>query len=131
MASRRFHCLRMSTYGRPVSGFATASRRRFSSSVLRRRAANAEVLRSLAQRGRAARHLLAVVKMMGDTSVATVNPHYFNLEDDVMQEIIDGWAVPDVEVFAADLEPVWAETALDDDEAPATPVQPAPRRARN
>lgn len=43
---------------------------------------------------------------MGDTSVATVNRHYFNLEDDVMQEIIDGWAVPDVDVFAPDLEPV-------------------------
>jgi hypothetical protein len=44
--------------------------------------------------------------MMGDTSVATVNRHYFNLEDDVMQEIIDGWAVLYVEVFASDLEPV-------------------------
>ena len=53
----------------------------------------------IAQRGRDTRHLLAVVKMMGDTSVATVNRHYFNLED-LMQEIIDRWAVPDVEVFA-------------------------------
>lgn len=43
---------------------------------------------------------------MGDTSVATVNRHYFDLEDDVMQEIIDGWAVAGVEVFAQDLEPV-------------------------
>jgi hypothetical protein len=30
---------------------------------------------------------------------STVNRHYFNLEDDVMQEIIDGWAVADVGVF--------------------------------
>ena len=48
--------------------------------------------------------------MMGDTSVATVNRHYFNLEDDVMQEIIDGWAVADVEVFAG--ESVAASRAL-------------------
>jgi hypothetical protein len=48
----------------------------------------------IASRGRAARHLLGVVKMMGDTSVAIVNRHYFNLEDDVMQEIIEGWALP-------------------------------------
>jgi hypothetical protein len=42
----------------------------------------------------------------GGTGVATVNRHYFNLEDDLMQKIIDGWAVPDLEVFAPDLEPV-------------------------
>jgi len=84
----------------------------------------------IAQRGRAARHLLAVVKMMGDTSVATVNRHYFNLEDDVMQEIIDGWAVADVEVFAPDLEPVCADPAAGDDDAPAVAVQSPPRRGR-
>ena len=84
----------------------------------------------IAQRGRDPRHLLAVVKMMGDTSVATVNRHYFNLEDDLMQEIIDGWAVPDVEVFAADLEPVCTDPAADDDVTPSVPVQPPPRRAR-
>jgi integrase len=83
----------------------------------------------IAQRGRDPRHLLAVVKMMGDTSVATVNRHYFNLEDDLMQEIIDGWAVPDVEVFAADLEPVCADPAAGDDDAPAVAIQPLPRRA--
>jgi len=33
--------------------------------------------------------------MMGDTSVASVNRHYFNLDEGrLMQEIIDGWAVP-------------------------------------
>jgi integrase len=84
----------------------------------------------LAQRGRDPRHLLAVVKMMGDTSVATVNRHYFNLEDDLMQEIIDGWAVPDVEVFAADLEPVCAYPTADDDDAPSVAVQTPPRRRR-
>ena len=84
----------------------------------------------IAQRARTARNLLAVVKMMGDTSVATVNRHYFNLEDDVMQEIIDGWAVADVEVFAPDLEPVCADAGAGDDDAPAVAVEPPPRRAR-
>ena len=72
----------------------------------------------IAQRGRDPRHLLAVVKMMGDTSVATVNRHYFNLEDDLMQEIIDGWAVPDVDVFTPDLAPVCAADTPENDEAP-------------
>jgi hypothetical protein len=81
----------------------------------------------IVQRGHAARQLLAVVKMMGDTSVATVNRHYFNMEDDVMQEIIDRWAVADVEVFAADLEPVCADAAPADDDAPAVTVQAPPR----
>ena len=37
---------------------------------------------------------IAVVKMMEDTSVATVNRHYFTLEDDLVQEIIDSWRFP-------------------------------------
>jgi integrase len=84
----------------------------------------------IAQRGRAAPPPARGREDDGDTSVATVNRHYFNLEDDVMQEIIDGWAVPDVEVFAPDLEPVCAASAPDDDKGPATPVQPSPHRAR-
>lgn len=73
----------------------------------------------IAQRGRDPRHLLAVVKMMGDTSVATVNRHYFNLDDDIMQEIIDGWAVPDVEVFAPDQAPICCDQPpLSDDASP-------------
>ncbi len=34
----------------------------------------------IAQRGKTPAHLLAVVQMMGDTSVATVNRHYFKIE---------------------------------------------------
>jgi hypothetical protein len=46
-----------------------------------------------------------------------------------MQEIIDGWAVPDVEVFAADLAPVRAATGPgDDDEPPVAPVDAKRRR---
>ncbi len=75
----------------------------------------------IGQRGRDPRPLLAVVKMMGDTSVATVNRHYFNLDDDIMQEIIDGWAVPDVEVFAPDQAPICCDQPpLSDDELPIT-----------
>ncbi len=52
----------------------------------------------IAQRGKTPAHLLAVVKMMGDTSVATVNKHYFNIELDLMQEMVLGWERPDVPV---------------------------------
>ncbi|MEO8381242.1 MAG: hypothetical protein ABI779_16400 [Acidobacteriota bacterium] len=81
----------------------------------------------IGQRGRAARHLLTVVKVIGDTSVATVNRHHFKLEDSVMQEIIDGWAVPDVEVFAPDLAAVCADDAAADHDDPSHTVQPPPR----
>jgi integrase len=52
----------------------------------------------IARRGKTPAHLLAVVKMMGDTSVATVNKHYFNIELDLMQEMVLGWERPDVPV---------------------------------
>jgi integrase len=55
----------------------------------------------IAQRGRTPAQLLAVVKMMGDTSVATVNRHYFKIEPELL-----GWKRPDVDapsVAAADL----------------------------
>ena len=52
----------------------------------------------IAQRGKTPAHLLAVVKMMGDTSVATVNRHYFNIEPELMQELVLGWKRPDVDV---------------------------------
>jgi hypothetical protein len=42
--------------------------------------------------------LLAVVKMMGDTCVATVNRHYFNTEPELMQELVLGWKRPDVHI---------------------------------
>ncbi|HEU4889244.1 MAG TPA: hypothetical protein VFV49_15260 [Thermoanaerobaculia bacterium] len=38
------------------------------------------------------------MKMMGDTSVETVNKHYFNIELDLMQEMVLGWERPDVPV---------------------------------
>jgi hypothetical protein len=63
-------------------------------------------------------------------SVATDNRHYFNLENGLMQEIIDGWAGPDVEVFAPDLKPVCAAPAPGDDDRFRYRVQPPPRRAR-
>lgn len=50
----------------------------------------------IAARARDARHLLGVVRMMGDTSVATVNRHYFNFDEDTLREIIEGWAIPEV-----------------------------------
>jgi hypothetical protein len=55
----------------------------------------------IAQRGKTLAHLLAVVKVMGDTSVATVNKHYFNIELDLMQEMVLGWERPDVPVPAS------------------------------
>lgn len=60
----------------------------------------------IAQRGKTPAHLLAVVQMMGDTSVATVNRHYFKIEPDLMRELVLGWKRPDVDVAsvaAADL----------------------------
>ena len=29
--------------------------------------------------------------MMGDTSLTTVNRHYFNINDAVLAELVDGW----------------------------------------
>lgn len=63
----------------------------------------------VAKLGRDGHHLLRVVRMMGDTSLATVNRHYFNLDDEAMQEIIDGWQIPDADVFPPDLPPLCEE----------------------
>ena len=68
----------------------------------------------IAARSRDAAHLLGVVRMMGDTSLATVNRHYFNLDDEAMEEIIDGWEIPDAEVFAADLAPLCEDPESDE-----------------
>jgi len=54
--------------------------------------------------------------MMGDTSLATVNRHYFNLDDEAMEEIICGWEIPDAEVFAADLAPLCEDSEPDERE---------------
>jgi hypothetical protein len=34
--------------------------------------------------------LMAVVQMMGDASLTTANRHYFNIDDNVLAEVIDG-----------------------------------------
>jgi hypothetical protein len=47
-----------------------------------------------------------------------------------MQEIIDGGAVPDVEVFAADLAPVCAATESGDDDSPLGALVVAKRRRK-
>lgn len=41
--------------------------------------------------------------MMGDTSLATVNKHYFNLEEAALQGIVARWKVPEAAaLFGAD-----------------------------
>ena len=52
-----------------------------------------------AARARDVKHLMGVVRMMGDTSLTTVNKHYFNIDDQILQEIIEGWSVPEVDLF--------------------------------
>jgi len=54
--------------------------------------------------------------MMGDTSLVTVNRHYFNLDDEAMEEIIGGWEIPDAMVFAADLAPLCEDPEPDEGE---------------
>lgn len=53
----------------------------------------------IAARARDVKHLMGVVRMMGDTSLTTVNKHYFNIDDEILQEIIEGWSVPEVDLF--------------------------------
>lgn len=60
----------------------------------------------IAQRGKTPAHLIAVVKMMGDTSVETVNKHHFNIELDLMQEMVLGWERPDVPI------PTWGSLTV-------------------
>jgi len=61
----------------------------------RRRYSTNSVRRHIAQRGKTPTHSLAVVKMMGDTSVAVVNHHYLNIEPELMSELVFGWKRPD------------------------------------
>ena len=51
----------------------------------------------IAQRGKTPAHLLAVVQMMGDTSVATDNRHYFKMKPELMRELVLGLKRPDAE----------------------------------
>ena len=32
-------------------------------------------------------------------SIATVNRHYFNIDDLMLEEIVDGWVVPELATF--------------------------------
>ena len=41
-----------------------------------------------------------------------MNRHYFNLDDDILQEIIDGWN-PDAELFADELAPICCDAETD------------------
>ncbi|HKO59296.1 MAG TPA: hypothetical protein VJ276_25745 [Thermoanaerobaculia bacterium] len=45
----------------------------------------------IAAKSRDGKHLMGVVRMMGDTSLATVNKHYFNLDDETLQAVVEGW----------------------------------------
>lgn len=57
----------------------------------------------VADRAGDASHLLSVVKMMRDTSIATVKRHYFNIADDMMlEEIVDGWGRAGAGTFTPD-----------------------------
>ena len=38
--------------------------------------------------------------MMGDTSLTTVNRHYFNIDDEMLEEVVEGWGVPELPTFA-------------------------------
>jgi hypothetical protein len=42
---------------------------------------------------------MSVVRMMGGMSLATVNLHYFNIDDQMLKEIVDGWGVPELSAF--------------------------------
>jgi len=55
----------------------------------------------IAAKSRDGRHLMGVVRMMGDTSLATVNKHYFNLDDETLQAIVEDWEAPEVDLFDA------------------------------
>jgi hypothetical protein len=43
--------------------------------------------------------LLGIVRKMGDTSVAGVNRHYFNVDEDTLRKIIEGWRPPKAPTF--------------------------------
>jgi hypothetical protein len=42
---------------------------------------------------------MIIVRMMGDTSLATVNRHYINIDDEMLEEIVDGWCVSELPAF--------------------------------
>lgn len=50
----------------------------------------------MAMRGNRPKDLMSVVRMMGDTSLTTVNRHYFNIDDEMLAEIVEGWSVPEL-----------------------------------
>jgi hypothetical protein len=54
----------------------------------------------MAMKGNRPRDLMTVVRMMGDTSLTTVNRHYFNIDDEMLEEVVEGWGVPELPAFA-------------------------------
>lgn len=54
----------------------------------------------MAMKGNKPKDLMSVVRMMGDTSLTTVNRHYFNIDDEMLAEIVEGWSVPELPAFA-------------------------------
>jgi integrase len=58
----------------------------------------------LAQQARDGAHIIKIVKMMGDTNVKTVEKHYFNFDDEMMADMIEGWEVPTLESLAQPLD---------------------------
>ena len=63
--------------------------------------------------------------------MTTVNRHDFNLDDDVMQEVIDGWEIPDVEVFADELAPICSDAEAGERTTAAVALLSRRRVARN
>lgn len=58
----------------------------------------------LAQQARDGAHIIKIVKMMGDTNVKTVEKHYFNFDDEMMADMIEGWEAPTLESLAQPLD---------------------------
>lgn len=54
----------------------------------------------MATKGNKPKDLMSVVRMMGDTSLTTVNRHYFNIDDEMLAEIVEGWSVAELPAFA-------------------------------
>jgi len=58
----------------------------------------------LAQKARDGAHIIKIVEMMGDTNVKTVEKHYFNFDDEMMADMIEGWEAPTVDALTQPLD---------------------------
>ena len=54
----------------------------------------------MAMRGNKPKDLMSVIRMPDDTSLTTVNPHYFNIDYEMLAEIVEGWGVAELPTFA-------------------------------